>query len=176
MPRESSFLAGLGYTSNHLWYDPGAGDTWHVGIDGFLAKVLDKIDAVSFITTSGTRKPAVVLTVQGVDLHLVFPHPLTISAIHGHLRARPEVLTKDPYGQGWLFEGPATNVMGLMHRDEAAAWMRQEVERLSQYVHARAAKNAPGLAADGGAFAGDLLTHLSREDIQTLFHEFFSLY
>jgi glycine cleavage system H lipoate-binding protein len=167
---------GLGYSSNHFWFDPGAGDTWHIGIDGFLAKVLNRVEGLSFITTSGTRRPAVAFTVAGVDLQLVFPQPLPIAAVHCYLRARPELLTADPYGQGWLFEGPATPVAGLMEGERAAAWMRQEVERLSRYAHSHVAKNTPGLVADGGGFAGDLLANLTRDDILALFHEFFSSY
>jgi hypothetical protein len=157
-----------------MWFDPGAGDTWHAGIDAFAARVLHLVESVSFVTPPGLRRPAAVITAHGVDMQIVFPFPLLITATHDYVRARPEALTEDPYGQGWLFEGSAAVAGPLLDCEAACEWTRREVDRLSEFVAMRPAGAGPAHCADGGYFADDVLAHLSREETLTLFHEFFS--
>src|SRR4051812_48453504 len=65
----------LWYSANHLWLHTDGG-ACHIGIDGFLARVLAKVEQISFITAGGVHQPGVVLTVGGVDWALVFPKRL----------------------------------------------------------------------------------------------------
>lgn len=169
------FLPGhLLYSPNHMWFDPGAGGTWHSGIDAFAAKVLHVVESVSFVTPPGLGRPTAALTAHGAELQIVFPFPLPITATHDYVRARPEALTEDPYGQGWLFEGSAAVAGPLLDCEAASEWTRREVDRLSEFVATRPAGANPAHCADGGYFADDILAHLGREETLRLFHEFFS--
>jgi glycine cleavage system H lipoate-binding protein len=167
----------LAYAPNHLWFDGGDGEAWHIGIDGLMAKMLHRIERVSFLTGGGVVRPAVVLTVRGVDLHLAFPQRLAVTGVHSYLRERPGLITDDPYGRGWLFEGDSAAVVpGLMQGAEAREWMANEGSRLAHFAHERAAAWDPTLAGDGGAAVDGLIEHLNRDEILALFHEFFPAY
>jgi glycine cleavage system H lipoate-binding protein len=168
--------ARLRFSPNHFWYDETGDGTWNAGIDGLMARVLGRVEGVSFLTGTGTVRPAVVVKAHGVDLNLVFPRRMVVTGVHTYLRERPGLITDDPYGRGWLFEGVGGGGMGLPRGAEARAWMEAEWSRLARFAHDRAAEWNPELAGDGGAAVDGLIEHLSREQILALFHEFFPAY
>ncbi len=173
--------AWLHYNANHMWLDVGDDGLVHLGVDAFLARLLGQIDHLAFLTLKGVAHPAVVLTVRGVDLTLVFSHPVQIVAANTRLRFNLERLSADPYGRGWLFEARATPrqgtaatlTTGLHHGALAREWMSREVRRLSELVHERIlpSRYADGAAADGGSAAPDLLQQLERHEIMHLLAE-----
>jgi glycine cleavage system H lipoate-binding protein len=174
----------LHYASNHLWLDPGDDGICHVGVDAFVAQLVGAVEQLAFLTLKGTVRPAVVLTVRGVDLTLVFPEALTIVAANTRLRSSLGRLASDPYGLGWLFEAqrhseerPGRDAADrLCTGATAREWMAGEVRRVSELVHARfVARRGERVAADGGRFSADLLQHLDREEILRLFAELFPI-
>ena len=44
----------LQYSANHMWLDVTDDGTCHAGIDGFLSRVLGKVDRISYVRLSGT--------------------------------------------------------------------------------------------------------------------------
>jgi glycine cleavage system H lipoate-binding protein len=149
----------LRYTVNHMWLDLSDEGLCHIGMDAFAARVIGAAERVSFVTLRGVARPGAVVTVRGVDLHLVFPNPIHITGVNLYLRADPARLTAAPYTQGWLFEGRAPEALqsepdlevtnGLITGPGAEAWMRKELRRLPA--------NAGG-----------------RDELLKLFHDFFS--
>src|SRR5581483_4374448 len=126
------------YTSNHFWLQAEESNLCHIGIDGFLAEVAGKIDAVTFAASRCTHRPAVALTIRGVEWPMVFPNPVVIERVNGRVRTDPGRLTADPYGVGWLFEGwevPGKTRAGLVRGPQAAAWQEEEKERLAREIH-----------------------------------------
>lgn len=179
--------AGLYYSANHMWLNVSAEGYCHVGVDAFLAKVLGRAEAVSFVEGRGIKRPAVVLSVNNVDLHMVFPNRMMVNGRNTYLRVCPEKVTADPYRLGWLFEGfehnpcasEAALCAGLVQGETARTWMREETQRLSEFVHERIAQAQPEhrkFMMDGGRFDGGLVQHLKREEILHLFNDFFSPY
>jgi glycine cleavage system H lipoate-binding protein len=170
----------LFYATNHMWLDLGTDGSCHIGIDGLLARVLSSVERITYITPRGVHRPSAVLTVRGVDFHMVFPNAMLITGTNVYLRANPASLTSDPYRTGWLFEGKVAPEgprpeAGLVPGTEAAAqWMESETTRLNEFVHGLASRNQEALMADGGAISHDLLEHLDREQTLELFHSFFS--
>jgi glycine cleavage system H lipoate-binding protein len=168
----------LYFAPNHMWLDRTDDGSCHIGIDAFLAKTLGHVERISFVTLSGLRHPAVVLTSQGVDLQLTFPNEVIIVRPNLYLRADPQRVIADPYRAGWLFE--AREAAGkpahanLRSGDKAEYWMRSDVERLSMAAHRYLQQIQPDLAGDGGTFGPDLLERLSREEILALFQDYFS--
>jgi glycine cleavage system H lipoate-binding protein len=164
--------ADLYYSVNHLWFDAAADGGWHLGIDSLLAKVMGSVDRVTFVTLNGVDRPAVILTVNGFDLEVVFPNPLPIDGVNLHLRAHPAGLTSDPYAIGWLFEGRQHGDLdaatrGLMRGRAAMEWMRKDMARISGFAGGE-------YMADGGVPC-DVMRHLERDQALPLFHELFSL-
>lgn len=165
------FPGWLRYSSNHMWLDVGEDGICHVGIDGFLSRVLGTVERISYVWQKGVHRAAAVLTVAGMDLQVVFPNPFLLTGCNLYLRANPDRLTAEPYTRGWLFEGqpqPGT-LSDLMDGEEARTWMEQEQKRINQYL-----QQQTGCAADGGMFAAGLAGRLERDQMLGLFYEFFS--
>lgn len=167
----------LWYSPNHLWLENDGG-ACHIGIDGFLARVLSTVDRISYVTTTGIHQPSVVVTVGGVDWALVFPNKLMIASVNTYLRHAPQRLIADPYGAGWLFEawqlpsGGSGVLNGLISGEQGYEWIKSEVERLADFVH----HLDPTTLNDGGAPADDFIRHLSRDEVLRLFHTFFAVH
>lgn len=145
----------LFHSANHMWLDMDSEGMCHLGIDALFAGALETVEQIHFLTTAGWARPAAVLRARGVDVPVVFPNPLVVTACNLYLRANPARLVADPFRLGWLFEGrerPENPVRaGLASGSEGTAWMRQEAARM---------KRRPYPAG--------------REDLLSFFHEFFS--
>jgi glycine cleavage system H lipoate-binding protein len=176
----------LFYAPNHMWLDVARDRTCVVGLDAFLVRVLGLLDAVTFVSARGVRRPAVSLTVRGVDLSLVFPNPIEITGTNLDAREDPARVVADPYVRGWLFTGrdvsdePAAvrtgAAAGLRTGSEAAAWMREEWERATRFLHDWLGRSGlPGapVLMDGGVPAAPIAAHLERADLLGLLNEFF---
>ena len=165
----------LSYARNHMWFDQVAARQCQIGLDTFLARVTGTVDQLTFLTVSGLCRPTVVLTVKGVDLRLAFPARILITAANLYLRADPARLTADPFGSGWLFEGEPEDVQGeLTPGTEAGCWVNQERGRLAAWVRERVKQNGRAEAPRPDKDADlALLNCLPREDLLSLFDEFF---
>ena len=180
--------AGREYSLNHLWLDRSGDGMCHIGVDGFLTKIFQRIDAVSFLPSSSSSLPTVVLTVRGVDLQLMFPLPLNVTRVNSYLRADVQKLISHPYSAGWLYEGTMleTNVSvspavstPLVRGGAAVQWMKNEVSHLSEFIHDRIIPNQGldhSVMMDGGIVHSDFLDHCNRQELLHLFNEFFSPY
>ncbi len=177
----------LYYAPNHMWLDVNEDGCAYIGVDALLSSVIGKVDRLSFITTGGRCRPAVVFSVNGVDLQMVFPREIQVTQPNIYLRTNPSRIFSDPYTLGWLFEGreiqresaPTSSPIfsGLKTGSSSVAWMRSEVERLSQSVHHLSHRpDAQGIQrmADGGGVHPGLIWHLDRDEILRLFLDFFS--
>lgn len=175
------------YAPNHMWLDVSEDGYCHAGIDAFAARVLGDVDRVTFVTQRSLNRPIAVLATSGVDVQMVFPNALHLVASNVYLRTAPAKLAADPYGAGWLFEcvepavpgaaiGDAARE-GLITGAAAVDWMREETDRLNQFVHERIARpdaNGVQCLADGGSVADGLAAHLDREELIDLVSEFFA--
>jgi glycine cleavage system H lipoate-binding protein len=181
----------LWYAPNHLWLDISPDSRVHVGVDGFMARALGPVDRINYVTQRGHGRPTAVLTLAGVDLHIVFPATMMITGTNSSLRNQPGKLSSDPYTLGWLFEGvgPVFSADGrrqraqaaLLSGERAAPWMQEEVRRLvstlQEFQGRDSAKPQEGpTMADGGSFTEGVLHLLEREEILAVYNEFFSSY
>jgi len=152
------------YAANHLWLDRAEDGCCHAGIDGFLARLLGRVEHVTAAACRGTMCPAAVLQAHCLDWRVALPNPIPDAIGNPHLRAHPESLTADPYGVGWLFAGrldPSnrTATDGLIEGDRAMEWMGRELERLSHRL-------------GGRVFREGLLGLIDREEALGLFQDF----
>jgi glycine cleavage system H lipoate-binding protein len=176
----------LSYAPNHMWLDVAEDGHCHVGIDGFAAKVLGVVHKITFVTPRGGGRPVAVLRVNGVDLQMVFPNALHVTGANAYLRTTPQKMTADPYGAGWLFETfepslaattTASAREGLIDGRAAVPWMRNELDRLNEFVHdLTAAQHSDGsrFMADGGAVEDGIASRLDADSLINLNTEFFA--
>jgi glycine cleavage system H lipoate-binding protein len=163
---------GFLHAPNHFWLVAEESGQCHIGIDAFLADVVADVGGVTFVTTHGTHRPVVALTVHGVEWPMTFPNPLLIQKVNGHLRNDPQRLIADPYGSGWLFAGwelPERTRTGLIGGHQAVAWQAEERELLAQEIH-----TTLKLSCDGGNLVRGVGNLLSRQQLVCLLQHFFS--
>ena len=165
----------LKYSANHMWLDVTDDGVCHAGIDAFLSRALGKIDRISYVWLKGHHRPTAVLTVEGLNLEVVFPNPFLLTNCNLYLRADPSRLTSQPYTGGWLFEGvPEPGAMdNLLEGAGARTWMEREQRRINEFLQQQ---HSLPTAADGGQFVTGLARVLDRGQMLALFHEFFSPY
>ena len=147
--------ASLAYAPNHMWFDPGNGTTWHVGVDAFFGRALGQVDEIIFPHHGNDRRPMVRIRAGGVDFDLAFPNVIQPMEINTHLVADPSGILTDPYGRGWMFEGatlpkgsgrdPVAYAKTLRQGDAATLWMQEEWERLDHFVREHLGRT-PGAA------------------------------
>jgi len=165
----------LKYSTNHMWLDVTADGVCHAGIDAFLSRALGKIDRICYVWLKGRHRPTAVLTVEGLNLEVVFPNPFLLTNCNLYLRADPSRLISQPYTGGWLFEGvPEPGVLdNLLEGAGARAWMEREQRGINEFLQQQ---HSLPTAADGGQFVAGLARVLDRGQLLALFHEFFSPY
>lgn len=165
----------LSYSANHVWLDVTEDGVCHAGIDAFLARVLGRIDRLSYVWEKGRHCPAAVLTAAGQDFEVVFPNPMLLTGCNRYLRSNPARLASEPYTAGWLFEGvPLEETRhNLLTGAAARQWMEREQRRISEFLQQPVEGSRP-YAADGGQFAEGVARRVPQERRRALFHEFFS--
>ena len=179
------FPAGLVFSNNHMWMDVGDDGGIHIGADSFLARAFGPAEALRFVCGKGLKKPALILTVNSIDLPIVFPRRIQITGFNRSLEDHPERLHEDPYAAGWLFEylpsegGGKTfspPAFGLMGEEKARPWMKAEIERMASFLEDLENPNgqSPPLAADGGLFQHGVARQLCCPDLITMYNLFFS--
>jgi glycine cleavage system H lipoate-binding protein len=160
------------FAPNHFWLASDDSGLCHIGIDAFLADLVASVDGTTFVTTHGTHRPVVALTVHGVEWPMTFPNPFLIQKVNGSLRSHPRRILADPYGSGWLFAGwelPERTRSGLIGGHQAAAWQAEEKELLAQEV-----QDGLKLSCDGGTPVRGVGELLSRQQLVCLLQHFFS--
>lgn len=172
---------GLGYAPNHMWFDRGTGETWHVGMDAFFGRALGRIDEVIYPHHGNRRRPVVRIRAGGVDFDLAFPDVIQSVEINPHLVVDPSGILTDPYGRGWLFEGaslpagPGREPDCLREGVAATLWMEEECDRLESFVRDHLEPHGVTDTRLRREDRGPLGTTLDAPALMRLYTEFFTL-
>lgn len=167
---------GLAYHPGHTWaLDQGNGRI-RIGLDEFAASLLGPVERLE-VPPRGRwvrqgEKGWTVVTQRG-PVTLLAPAEGEIVAVNDKAVARPETVSKDPYGAGWLMEifSPDTLVSfrNLLSGNLARRWMEESVGELRQALSPQAAMTA----LDGGRIAPQLGLELPPEKWRELTALFF---
>ncbi len=121
----------LKYTKSHEWVRPEADGTVTVGITDHAQELLGDMVFVELPepgrAVDADQECAVVESVKAAsDVYA----PLTGEVTEGNaaLEASPELVNKDPYGEGWLFRMRPANAADLDNLLDAAAYTRLVAE------------------------------------------------
>ena len=96
------------YTSEHEWVRPGTdGRTVRIGITDYAQEALGDIVYVSLpqsgaAVTPGQSMGEVESTKSVSDIYA--PVAGTVTACNDRLDTEPDLLNRDPYGEGWIVE------------------------------------------------------------------------
>ncbi len=118
--------ADLKYTKDHEWVRI-EGDTATIGITDFAQSELGDIVYVEIETVGDTvEKEAIFGTVEAVKTVSDLFMPLTgeVLELNARLEGEPELVNKDPYGDGWMVKvkiADASQVGSLLDADSYKA-------------------------------------------------------
>lgn len=166
----------LAYHPGHTWaLDHGNGRV-RIGLDEFAASLLGPIERVE--TPQRGRwvgqgeKGWTVVTERG-EVPMLAPAEGEVVALNEQALAKPEVISREPYGAGWLMEifSPDVQVSfrNLLSGGLARRWMEEAVETLREALSPRAMRTA----LDGGRITPQLNQSLDQEKWRALTRLFF---
>ena len=122
----SKILPELRYTKEHEWARLDAGKV-RVGITDFAQKELHEIVMVELPAVGAKVKAAQKFgTVDSVKAtsDIFAPVAGEVVEVNGKLEEAPELVNKDPYGQGWMIVIKPANVKELDALLTAAAYQK----------------------------------------------------
>jgi len=129
----------LFYHPGHTWIKVERADEVRVGIDNFLGGILGKVNAF-VLPLSGRRgiqgeNLCSIIQEEGI-VHIVSPISGLILSVNQRLKDRPELISRDPLGEGFLLTLKPKNLQRdqkqFFFGEEALSWCRKEWERFKE--------------------------------------------
>ena len=142
------------YHFGHTWAHVEHGGMVRVGFDSFLTKIFYPNRLTNFVHEGAALKQGEnCCTFSRNEDHwanVLSPVSGVVLATNPDVREHPEIVRKDPYGEGWLYimepEILEDNLKGMFYGDESAKWMEMEAQRLLEV----AGEDFTKMAATGG--------------------------
>ncbi|MGZ3591567.1 MAG: glycine cleavage system protein H [Thermodesulfobacteriota bacterium] len=131
----------LFYHPGHTWIEVEKADEVRVGLDHFLGKIIGKVKVV-VLPLSGKRclqgeNLCSIIHEEGI-LHIVFPVSGLILSVNQKLKDRPELISRDPLGDGFLLTLKPKNLQRdqkyFFFGETALSWCQKEWERFKAAV------------------------------------------
>lgn len=147
---------GVFFAKSHTWLNLfPSGRAW-LGIDDFVARVLDD-PRVTFLAEPGSRvkrgDPILRLEENGHSFTVRSPLAGDVLAVNERLAEEPGLLRRVPFVDGWAIEmAPerAADLKGLLLGDETRRWMGDEFARLRDLFAGAGGVLQPAMLQDGG--------------------------
>lgn len=131
----------LFYHPGHTWVKVEKADEVRIGLDCFLGRMIGRVKVVVLPLTG--RKFArgenlcSLIKEEGIS-HIVFPISGLILSINQKLKDQPELINRDPLGDGFLLTMKPKNLQRdqkyLFSGEAALAWYQKELERFKTAV------------------------------------------
>lgn len=124
----------LRYTSKHEWVEIIDEKNCNVGITDYAQQMMKEIVFVELPDTGKkVRKMESVATVESVKSVSEIFAPLSgeVTEVNKELESQPELINKDPYGQGWIFKikiDDKKEIDGLMDSEK----YKEHIDKLSE--------------------------------------------
>ncbi len=136
-----SIHGSLFYHPGHTWVKVEKADEVRIGVDCFVGKIIGKVKVI-VLPLSGRRclqgETLCSLIQEKGILDLVFPVSGLILSVNERLKDDPELITKDPLGEGFLLTLKPRNLQRdqkhLLFGEAAVDWYQKELERFKRAV------------------------------------------
>jgi len=131
----------LFYHPGHTWIKVERANEVRVGIDDFLGGIIGKVNVV-VLPLSGRRgiqgeNLCSIIQEEGI-LHIVSPISGLILSVNQRLKDQPELVSRDPLGDGFLLTLKPKNLQrdqkNFFFGEAALSWYRKEWERVKEEV------------------------------------------
>jgi glycine cleavage system H protein len=166
---------GLHYHRGHTWARVLDPRTLLIGIDDFARRLTGPARGVSLPAVgSWVRQgaPGFEVGVDGRRASFIAPAEGEVVEVNRSVDADPDLVTKDPYGRGWLMKvrvkDMGSNLRNLMSGSLARRWMQDSREGLELRLMALSGS----VLQDGGERVDDFARHLSDDEWKRLIGEF----
>lgn len=167
--------ANVRYHLGHTWALGESPDLVRVGIDDFAARLTGKVDRIALPQRGRwLRQGQKICTLfrEGKSVDMVSPIEGRVCDINEAAVRNPELVCKDPYGEGWLLkmESPdaKTNFRNLLGGRLACLWTQISAQRLNKLSPAVA-----GALAQGAMTIGHPTVPMPDEEWAAVTKEFF---
>jgi glycine cleavage system H protein len=171
---------GLFLDPAHAWVRLGADGSLRVGADDFVAEALGRVEAVEPAPLgSKLERGAPLATFRlagGRRVTLRAPADGEVVAVNATALESPDAVTSDPYGVGWLValwpRDHKQAIAPLFLGAGAAAFARQELQRLAEFFGGARAADGALVMADGGVPVRGAVATLSETELERFEREF----
>jgi glycine cleavage system H protein len=127
----------LYYTRDHTWARVEDNGTVTVGMDAYGAKAAGSIEFIDLPMEDDKFEAGEAFgsleSAKWVG-GLLMPVTGTVIEVNENVEDDPDLLSKDPYGEGWLIKVKPTNIkddlLTLLHGDDVAPWLKKDIETL----------------------------------------------
>ncbi len=164
---------GFYYHRGHTWLRL-EGDRVRVGLDDFAQRLVGGIDGIS-MPTKGSKiragEGAWNLRCGERSVKMLSPIDGMVVAVNEALIRDVSLISKDPYGHGWVFIIQPSNggLKRLLYGNAAKSWLAGEADRLHQILEAEMGVTV----TDGGELEKCLYIKLDEEQWSGLISKFF---
>ena len=151
----------------HCWVRARAGGEMEIGIDDLARKALGPVRSV---TTPSDGEPIhadrAAIRIEGRFGRVMVNAPFTgyVNRRNPALDRAPDLVRSDPYGEGWILRGvasePTRTFAGLRSGDRARSFLEAEEDRLLDLIAVAGPEELVETLADGGHLFDDLLVEL----------------
>lgn len=125
----------LYYTKDHTWARIEDNGSVTVGMDAFGAKAAGNIEFIDLPMEEDEFEAGEAFgsleSAKWVG-GLLMPVSGTVIAVNENIEDELELLTRDPYGEGWLIKVKPSNLKddlkALVHGDDVGPWLKKEIE------------------------------------------------
>lgn len=158
------------YLPNHIWTKV-EGDSVKIGVDDFAARLIGKIEKVKFPDENTIAKGEECWSLGCMNrvVRMTLPEQAEIIEKNDLVQSDPSIVTKEPYGRGWLLKIKSRGDVGdILKGQKTIDWLEKEFEKLCQEFEA-----SIGITiADGGELVDNLYERLSNEEWSDLVKRF----
>lgn len=174
---------GVFLDPGHVWLQLDTSGAVRLGSDMFPMAALGRVDKVEVKPVGSVvrRGDAVASLTRGRrTLSLRAPVDGVVTRVNEEAGRDPSRLEQDPFGQGWLLwlspKNLAPSLKTMRVAEEAGAWLREQLQRLRDFVATGAVPNqlAGATLQDGGLPIDGVANHLDDDRWKLLVDEFFN--
>ncbi len=170
---------GIFLDPRHAWVRITTDGTLRVGIDDFLTEAIGEVEAVE-APPRGTQvkrgDPLLKLKTANRSLVVSAPAAGEVVAVNEHAVTQPWTVARDPYGVGWLVSLWTRDhheaIKPLRIGSAATAFLRQEMQRLADFLTPAGTPATVPLLADGGVPRRGALSAVDDSRWETFQREF----
>lgn len=177
IPVSAGIFAGPG----HVWVGVEPSGRVRMGMDGFAAGTIGRIDGIELPEEGSTiRRGDRLFAIRQGGRKAIFRSPVdgVVGPVNRNLTESHRPLSSDPYETGWICALTPSNLASCLRQlfiaEEAREWIRGEVRRLESLISSRPVKD-PVLGAvlpDGGQVTAGVLEKADDETWDAFGKEF----